>query len=217
MIGRDDVAALIQLEKDKTMLGCTGDVECLAEIGAALGVDKLVVGQVGKLAERYVVSLRLLDTRQVKVESLAQETFAGSEEQLIGAVRHAGRKLLGVALEATGKLAVSSNEEDATLLVDGEERGLLPLPPLQGLPAGRHLLTVTKDGFHDWQSDVYVSPDETGVVWATLEKRPTPWYLSWWFWTLSGASAVSIVTTGVVVGLVATSIPSTDLGNFGVR
>jgi hypothetical protein len=51
VLGRDDVNAMLQLEKDKRVLGCSDDTQCLAELGGALGVERLVVGTVGKLAE----------------------------------------------------------------------------------------------------------------------------------------------------------------------
>ena len=217
VISRDDIAALIDLDAEKTMLGCTSDTGCLAEIGAALGVDKLVVGQIGKLADKYVVSLRLLDTETVKAESRVIETFSGEEKQLIGAVRHAGRRLLGVGEGATGTMSVTANQEEVEVFVDEVSVGVLPFPPLQDLAAGRHDVRVTKSGFYDWQTTVYVNPADNASVWAELVKRPTPWYKTWWFWSLSGASAIGIISGGVIIGIVASSVPATDLGNYGAQ
>ena len=59
VINRDDITAMLQLESDKQMLGCTDDMSCLSEIGGALGVDKIIVGQVGRVEREYVVSLRI--------------------------------------------------------------------------------------------------------------------------------------------------------------
>ena len=45
VIGKEDIAAMLDLEGQKQVLGCDSNTSCLAEIGGALGVDKLVVGQ----------------------------------------------------------------------------------------------------------------------------------------------------------------------------
>lgn len=199
VVSRDDLTAMLQLEQDKTLLGCKQDTMCIVEIGGALGVDKLVVGQVGKLATRYVISLRMIDPRQARVDSRVTESYQGDEEQLIRAIRHAGRRLLGVGQHTHGTLAVSATEEEADVYLDAVKRGRLPMPPVAELPAGRHTVRVAKDGFFDWRSDVYVDPAETTAVWARLEERPARWYQKWWVWTLVGAVVAGGVTAAVLL------------------
>lgn len=199
VVSRDDLTAMLQLEQDKSLLGCKDDTMCIVEIGGALGVDKLVVGQVGKLAARYVISLRMIDPRRARVDSRVTESFRGDEEQLIRAVRHAGRRLLGVGQDAHGTLAVSATEEEAYIYLDAVKRGRLPMPPVAELPAGRHTLRVAKDGYFDWRSDVYVDPAETTAVWARLEERPARWYQKWWVWTLVGMVVAGGVTAAILL------------------
>ncbi|MBW1809526.1 MAG: PEGA domain-containing protein [Deltaproteobacteria bacterium] len=200
VISRDDMTAMLRLEEDKTLLGCSDDTSCIAEIGGALGVDKLVVGHVGKLSESYIVSLRLIDPREAKVESRITESFRGEPDQLIRAIRHAGRKLLGIGADAVGKLAVSASEESAAVYLDDEQLGVLPMAPLDELTAGRHMLRVTKDGYFDFHSDIYIDPHETTAVWAGLKERPTKWYQEWWFWTIVGTVVAGAgVTTAVLL------------------
>ncbi len=216
VISRDDIAAMLQLEQTKQLLDCD-DTSCIAELGGALGVDKLVVGQVGKMNQSYVISLRLIDPSEVNVDNRVTETYRGEADQLIGAVRQAGRQLLGVGLDATGKLAAAASEEQAEVFVDGNSAGTLPLPPLEGIPAGRHTVRLSKDGFYDVQTDVYVNPGEATVVWGQLEKRPTPWYQTWWFWTLSGGAVLAAGTAvGVVVALPG-DVPDTATGSVTLR
>lgn len=215
VISRDDLMAMLRFEKDKNMLGCVDDVSCVAEIGGALGVDKLVVGHVGKLAESYVVSLRLIDARAVKVDSRVTESYKGSEDQLIGAVRHSGRRLLGVGLAEIGNVAVTSSEEQAEVFVDNEKRGQLPMPPIAELATGRHVLRLNKAGFFDWQTELYVDPQATAVVWAQMQERPEKWYQKWWVWTIVGTVAVAATITGVSIYVdQATAVPETDLGAY---
>jgi TolB-like protein len=200
VISRDDIAAMLQLEQDKMLMGCKDDVRCVVEISGALGVDKLVVGQVGRLGPSFVVALKLVDPRSAQVDSRVTESFQGEEAQLIRAVRHAGRRLLGVGVEAKGALAVSASAEEAEVWVDEERQGELPLPPLGSLGVGRHAVRVAKRGFLDWRSEIYVDPEETTAVWAVLAERPARWYEQWWLWTVVGAVVVAgAVTAGVLL------------------
>jgi hypothetical protein len=200
VISRDDMTAMLRLEQDKAFLGCSDDTSCIAEIGGALGVDKLVVGHVGKIKDSYVVSLRLIDPREAKVDSRITESFRGDEDQLIRAVRHAGRKLLGVGSGALGKLAVSSSEEEAEVFLNDQKHGELPMAPIADLKVGRHTLRVAKSGYFDFYSDVYVDPHETSAVWAQLDERPARWYQTWWFWTIVGTVVAGAgVTTAILL------------------
>jgi hypothetical protein len=200
VISRDDMTAMLRLEQDKAFLGCSDDTSCIAEIGGALGVDKLVVGHVGKIKDSYVISLRLIDPREARVDSRITESFRGDEDQLLRAVRHAGRKLLGVGSGAVGKLAVSSSEEEAEVFLDDQKHGELPMAPIADLQVGRHTLRVSKGGYFDFYSDVYVDPHETSAVWAQLSERPARWYQTWWFWTIVGTVVAGAgVTTAILL------------------
>ena len=202
VVGRDDVQALLALEGEKSLLGACDSAECLAEIGGALGVARIVVGSVGNVAGTYVVSLRLISTKRIVVENRVTESFVGREEQLLGAVRAAGRALLGIASSGVGALQVSCSEEGAEVFVDGVARGLTPTPPFAAVPVGRRAVVVRKDRFVEWRGDVYVDEGATAAQWVQLERRPDEWYESWVFWTsVAGIGAVAAATTVGVVGL----------------
>ena len=189
VIGRDDIKAMLTLEAEKQMLGCSDDSSCMAEIGAALGVDYIVAGHVGKVAETYMVSLRLIAPDSVQVKNRVTESFVGSEEQLVGAVRHAARRLIGVGVES-GALALDTNEGDGVVLLDGREIEDLSLIP--DLSPGRHSLRISKEDYLEWNSDVYVHPGEPTALTVELESRPRRWYQSWLFWT----SVVAVAAGG---------------------
>jgi len=202
VIGRDDVAAMLQYEADKQNLGCSEDqTSCLAELGDALGVRRIVIGQVGKVGDSYVVNLRLVQTEQVVVENRVTETYRGREEVLLQAVPHAARKLLGIELDDPGTVVVTSPEAGAEVYVDGVLKGVTPLPPLTGISTGRHELVVKKGHFYDWRSDIYVGPGETASLWTELEKTPDEFYETWWFWTgVSAAGVAAVLGTAAAVG-----------------
>ncbi len=199
VISRSDINSMLQLESQKDELGCADDMSCLAEVGGALGVEKLLVGDAGLLGNSYVVNLRLIDVRTANVDSRVNETFQGVEDQLLPAIRTAVRKLVSVSDERTGAVAISSDQVGAELYVGDELQGELPMPAIEGLPAGRHSIRVQKSGYLNWHSDVYVEPGATTPLWASLEKGPTPLYQRWYFWTALGAVVAGGVTTTVVL------------------
>jgi len=74
VIARSDVKSMMQMQEQKMLAGCE-DASCLAEIGGALGVDHLVAGNVGKVGDSYMISLRLISVRSVKVNHRVFESF----------------------------------------------------------------------------------------------------------------------------------------------
>ena len=67
VISMEEVRAMLELEEDKAMLGCSESESCLSEIGDALGVDGLVVGQLVSLGTETVFILRRIDQRNAAV------------------------------------------------------------------------------------------------------------------------------------------------------
>jgi hypothetical protein len=61
-----DVQAVISVEKQKALLTCV-ESSCLAEIGGALGADRVLTGSVSKLGESYLAHLQLVDARKAVV------------------------------------------------------------------------------------------------------------------------------------------------------
>jgi hypothetical protein len=90
VLGQSDIAALLSQEARNQLLGCT-DESCLAEIGGALGAALLVDGGVGKLEDRWLVNLKLLDTKASEVLGRASEeasSLDGLGERVPSLVEH---------------------------------------------------------------------------------------------------------------------------------
>lgn len=168
-------------------------------------MEHLVTGSVGRISGCYVVSLRLLQARKARVENLVSETYCGDEDQLIRALKRAGRRLVGVEdAGASGTLAVSGSQPGASVALDGVSRGVLPLAPIKDIVTGPHTVVISKGGYHDWRGDAYVDPSQTSVIWVQLIPLPLRWYQRWWVWTLlavtAGAGAV-LGTVSVVLAM----------------
>ncbi len=66
-IGTSDVSAVLGLERQKQMLGCTDQsASCLAEISAALGAPFLVTGNLAKAGKATRVDIKLIRARDGK-------------------------------------------------------------------------------------------------------------------------------------------------------
>ena len=90
---QENVRTLAGWTAERMQLGCT-DTKCLTALGQ-MDIAKLISGRVGKIGNRYSVSLNLFDTQNAKAEMMISE-FCRSEDELIELVQVAVRKLLGV-------------------------------------------------------------------------------------------------------------------------
>lgn len=95
VLGTSDIAALLQMEEQKAMLGACDDDSCLAELGGALGVAWMAVPSIGAVGERYVINLKLLDVNQAKVLSRVNEYVDREEDKIINGITKAVQHLLG--------------------------------------------------------------------------------------------------------------------------
>jgi hypothetical protein len=66
VITQKEIVAVLSLEQQKQMLGCQSD-SCMAELGGALGVDRMISGDLAKLGESWLFHLKLVDVVKVKV------------------------------------------------------------------------------------------------------------------------------------------------------
>lgn len=81
-----DVSALLGVEKTRQMLGCT-DSGCMAEIGGALGADRVVHGSIGRVGSSLVVNLSALEPRRAAAAaSVSQRLRGGDEEAFLDAL-----------------------------------------------------------------------------------------------------------------------------------
>ncbi|MFO8071829.1 MAG: PEGA domain-containing protein [Polyangia bacterium] len=68
---------------------------------------------------------------------------------------------------------ITCNQAEATVYVDGEEKGKTPISEVIALPVGAHKVQVSKQGFADFTINVGVSAGQTTPVEALLEPGET--------------------------------------------
>jgi formylglycine-generating enzyme required for sulfatase activity len=101
---QENVRTLAGWTAEKMKLGCTS-TQCLMALGQ-MDVAKLISGSVGRIGNRYSVSLSLFDTQNAKAEKSLSE-FCSSEDELIELVQKTARQLLGTP----GELAAAEKKE----------------------------------------------------------------------------------------------------------
>jgi hypothetical protein len=69
LVTQQEIAALLGFEKQRALLGCQSE-SCVAEVGGALGVERLIIGSLSKLGESWLITLRLMDAK--KARTIAQ-------------------------------------------------------------------------------------------------------------------------------------------------
>jgi hypothetical protein len=90
---QDNVRTLAGWTAERMTLGCT-DTKCLTALGQ-MDIAKLVSGRIGKIGNTYSISLNIFDTQNAKAEDAISE-FCRAEDELIGSVQRAVRKLIGI-------------------------------------------------------------------------------------------------------------------------
>lgn len=88
---QENVRTLAGWTEERMKLGCTS-TQCLTALGQ-MDISKLVSGRIGKIGDRYSLSLNIFDTQNAKSERAVSE-FCRSENELIELVQSAARKLL---------------------------------------------------------------------------------------------------------------------------
>jgi hypothetical protein len=201
---------------DKVALGssrlqsCTADPACLVPLAKAFKAAYVVAGNVGGLADSYVVNLKLVGEDGRELRRIAA-TMRGSPEELIAEIRVAAVRLVAPE-RLTGAIEIISDVPGAAVTLDGKPSGTTPLVgALDKIPVGVHKLGVTREGFSSFEEDVPVRFEKTTQVVvrqpalskkALREERRRlrgglPVYTRWYVWT---GVAVGAFGVGLLIG-----------------
>jgi len=169
-----DMEAMIDLETRKQVAGCD-DTSCLTELGAALGMEFLVAGSIGKFDDVIVLNLQLINTRHASVlnrltkrvqgmnvlatemPAIVAELFGrqGGQAKIIGAIptpppassAQTTREASALAIKITQyPVNITSVPSGCRLFVDERFEGILPIYGLN-VAEGSRLFKADKPGF----------------------------------------------------------------------
>ncbi len=103
VLSSSQVAAVIGLERQKQLLGCTVESDCVAEFANALGVDGLLLGNIGKFGATFQLDVRV--AAATDAHNLATVSIRVPDDNaLLDAISQAAAsiaKQLAVALKVT--------------------------------------------------------------------------------------------------------------------
>lgn len=105
VISQSDIQAMAAFQVMREQCADDATNSCMAEIGSALGVERIVTGSIGRLGDDYVLQARLVDINTAVVEQRAEQIVRGGPSQLRAATTTLARVLLQVEAQAPGSAA----------------------------------------------------------------------------------------------------------------
>lgn len=81
VLAEADVVALLGVEKKKQVLTGCSDSGCLAELGGALGADRVVHGSVGRVGSSLVITISTLDAPRARTVASVSERLKGTGDE----------------------------------------------------------------------------------------------------------------------------------------
>ena len=229
VISKSEIKAMIGFEQEKQLLGCQDDTSCLAEIGGALGVDRLITGTVGKIGKNIIVSIKYINTKTVKVEARVYENFKGDETLLVDTIKRLIPRLFGIVKKekGLGTLIIETNLKGARIYLDGNPIGKTPIEPMK-LKEGQYNLQISSEGYKSWSKAVTIKNKKATEIIHNFKGTQTAeksdysadadylkgiakkdkqskndskkmWYKKWWVWSV--AASVVAGTTAAAFAL----------------
>lgn len=94
VISPAEINAVLDLERQKDLLGCDEDPACIADIAGAFRVDGILLSAIGEFGETHVLTLKLVDVRDVRVVLRSTSKATADAESLLPLVETAVPRLL---------------------------------------------------------------------------------------------------------------------------
>jgi TolB-like protein len=190
VVSQQDIIAMLDYEKQKAV--CTdGSDSCLAEVGQALGAERVVAGTVGKLGAEFLLTARLMNVKKGAVEARAEEPVGYRAENLRRAAKNVGRRLF-----SAGDLPRDAKVDDTPIPKKSEPRreGASPLLWVGGVGAGLGAAALVGGGALAAIAESRLAdPQETKKDAITSEGRIA--------FGVAAAGAVIALAGGVLVGV----------------
>lgn len=132
VITQKEIATIVGVERQKELLDCSEtSSNCMAELGAALGSDALLLGEIGRFGKRFQFSLKVISAKD-GAPLASTSGKAESEEELVDRLAEAGKEL-GDAL----RLRIAAKDKPAGVSVQPRAaRPLWLVPVAAGVAAG---------------------------------------------------------------------------------
>lgn len=203
----DQVRALLSLERQRQLLGCTDD-SCSSNIAGQLGVDFMLNGRLTRLTDAKKATTGLtLDLTIIDVKTgtrvSSREVKGSSEADLVAHLTEGVAGLIAPLLTGRqGYLVVIASEDGSIVKVDGTQLGTTPMTQRLKVPGGPHVLRIEKEGFTAVQKQVRVAPDQ--VTEEAVRLMPSPDFIEAYEKKQWGLRVGAFIAAGVAVAGIAT-------------
>lgn len=206
----DQVRALLSLERQRQLLGCSDD-SCNSDIAGQLGVDYMLNGRLTRLVDSKKATTAVnLDLVMLEVKSgkrvSSREIKAGSEAELVSKLQEGVAGLIAPLLAGRqGFLVVIASEDGSIVKVDGTQLATTPMTQRLAIAGGPHVLRIEKEGFTAVQKQIRIAPDQMAD--EAIRLLPSPDYVEAYerkMWTLrigAFSAAGMAVIGGVIFGV----------------
>jgi hypothetical protein len=84
-VGRQDLEAVLDVDKQKQALGCDA-MSCLAELGGALGADLVCYGDIGKVGATFNINISVVRSSNADVVARVTRALTSSEDTILTSV-----------------------------------------------------------------------------------------------------------------------------------
>jgi iron complex outermembrane receptor protein len=101
VITKSDIQSMLALEKQRRLAGCT-DYDCVAEIGGALGMRWMVIGNLGLFGDTLLLNLKLTDVKDARVTGRVVRKIRGQVDDLLYELPEVVEELFEKSAEALG-------------------------------------------------------------------------------------------------------------------
>jgi len=78
--------------------GACNTQECLVQMGQLLGVDKIIVGNIGKLGSTFVINARIIELRTGQIEKMSSKECDCAVEKLLPVMKALAVDLCGITV-----------------------------------------------------------------------------------------------------------------------
>lgn len=175
VIGRDDIARVLELEADRQAAGCDSD-KCLAELGQALDAQRIVTGSIDKLGDGFMITVAEIDGKTLEPLARAQERVPNDENAMVDActrlagelVQTSGARAAARVFGNSGSVEIESDPRNARVVLSGTEMGATPTK-IDNVATGTQKLRLIREDYEAVEIDVPVYPGGTTRV--TVEMR----------------------------------------------
>lgn len=199
VVSKDDLRKLVSYQQLQQLVGCDGDTcNHATALAQSLGVSRILTSTLGRIGDRFQLSVVAMDTSTGKVIGRATREIQTEEEILENARDLCHFALRHMQRESKGYIRVVVSTTAAQIAIDGQAAGVSPLPTPLRIPAGNHAVHVEKKGFLPFDGAISVEAGKEARVEVTLIAKSViqlagGQYLPW-----AGATAGIALVVGAV-------------------